>query len=108
MKLFIKLVSFILVLGLSGPFFLRGPDGRPWLDYREFLPDFAALSRKARNLAVEVKELGGPASDQKSSIQTSDKPAALLTEGQEATGEGLYRWQDDNGQWHFSDQPPPH
>jgi hypothetical protein len=107
-KLFIKLVSLILVLGLSGPFFLRGPDGRTWLDYRDFLPDFSASGQKARAVATELKELGGPDSDQKSTAPTSDDPPGVLNDGHESRGEGLYRWQDADGQWHFSDQPPAH
>lgn len=106
MKLFIKLLSLILILGLSGPFFLHRPDGRPWLNYRDFLPDLSAMGRKTRNLAKDLKDLGGSDFDQEPSIRTSDKLTAPLPDTHEPNGEGLYRWQDADGRWRFSDHPP--
>lgn len=41
MKLFIKLMCFLAVLALIGPFILKAADGRPLLSLRQVLPDMA-------------------------------------------------------------------
>ncbi len=64
----------VLVIGTSGLFFLKRPDGQPWLSVSDFVPE------------------------------TTSIPTLL-----EATSKGeiqVYRWQDKNGHWHLSDQPP--
>ncbi|MEH6358884.1 MAG: hypothetical protein V7745_07840 [Pseudomonadales bacterium] len=41
MKLFIKLMCFLVALALVGPFFLKAPNGQPFLSLRQVLPDIA-------------------------------------------------------------------
>lgn len=102
MKLFLKLITLLLVLGLSGPFFLRGPDGQPWLDYRDFLPDVSAMGRKARSIAERMGKQNEP-------VPPSQfvSPASESTNPRGSGDQNLHRWRDTNGQWHFSDEPPP-
>ena len=38
MKLFSKLMLLILVAGIAGLFFIKKPNGSPWLDWRDFIP----------------------------------------------------------------------
>jgi hypothetical protein len=38
MKIFTKLLLLALVAGLAAPFFLKGPNGLPLLNYKDFIP----------------------------------------------------------------------
>lgn len=94
MKLFIKFLLFVLVLGLAGPFFLRSPNGEPYLDYREFVPSVSSIKEKANGI---INTASGSSSDNlppNEEIQTSDGKVQV------------YRWQDENGVWQYSDRPP--
>jgi len=39
MKIFIKLLILALIAGLAAPFFLKGPNGSPLLNYKDFIPN---------------------------------------------------------------------
>lgn len=89
MKLFVKLMLLILVIALAGPFFIKGPDGRPLMTTagvkREFRAATAAVGRGWDRLTRETKGLV---------IEDGDKTI-------------VYRWRDDSGGWHYSDSPNP-
>ncbi|MEO0366627.1 MAG: DUF4124 domain-containing protein [Pseudomonadota bacterium] len=76
MKLFVKLMVFIVVLALMGPFFLKGPDGRPLWELPTRLPSLNEVSN------------------------------AVVPDALEDPNVEVYRWQDENGQWHFGSTPP--
>tara|TARA_R110002072_G_scaffold140765_9_gene285259 strand:- start:21679 stop:22182 length:504 start_codon:yes stop_codon:yes gene_type:complete len=72
----------ILAVALIGPFFVDKPDGEPMMEMpsaRDFIPDQLI-----------------PEGDSGASI-SSLSPSSNQT---------YYKWQDDQGQWHYSDQPP--
>lgn len=77
MKLFVKILCFGLVLALAGPFLMRGPDGQPL-----YTPAQAWRSLTASMPALDMPDV------------VPSEPVAV------------YRWQDDDGQWHFSGSPP--
>ena len=77
MKLFVKVLCFGVVLALAGPFLMRGPDGQPL-----YTP-----AQAWRSLTNSLPSIGVP-------DVVPSQPVAV------------YRWQDDEGQWHFSGQPP--
>lgn len=89
MKLMIKCLLLVLVLGLAGPFFLKKPDGTPWMDARQLLPDVKSwqlsLTRWWRDTKVSVDVGDGVGSAGKTTV---------------------YRWQTPDGSWQFSDTPP--
>lgn len=90
MKLFVKFLVFVLVLGVSGLFVLKRPDGKPWLDYRVFLNDiqtkFAEVKSLKKDLVDEVKDVAG---------------------GSEPQSTTVYKWRDAAGVVQYSDTPPP-
>ena len=75
MKLTVKLLGLVLLLGFMGFFVIKRPDGQPWLSVSDLAPDLS-----------ELKDEMGDAMPR--------EPAHV------------YRWQDDEGVWQFSDQPP--
>lgn len=71
----------ILAAALIGPFFLEKPDGKPIMEMptaADFIPDKLM-----------------PAGDS-GSIGSISSPA----------NQTFYKWQDEQGQWHYGDQPP--
>lgn len=89
MKLFLKLLVFIVVLACAGPFLLKRSDGRPWMTTSDL---------KAPDLGVpEIS----PITDQLE-VLSEDTPAEKKT--QLTT---VYKWQDENGGWHFSNKEDP-
>lgn len=77
MKLFIKLLLFVVVLALAAPFFMKKPDGTPMLT---------------------LQSLGLGAVSNKVSVVLPDSRPELPKTAE------VYRWQDENGTWHYSDK----
>ena len=111
MKLFSKLMMFVLVAALAGPFFMKGPNGRPLMTLDDLsLPSFGLPSKAAG--PVEV--LSGKESDAWMQWGSGNKSSATLVNATDAEGEVLqearntyYRWKDENGVWQFTKQPNP-
>lgn len=89
MKLYVKFLLFILVLGVAGLFFIKKPDGQPWLSLDDFMPDVPSLMAQASNM------LDG--AERKLDKATSSDPNAGKTK--------VYKWRDSSGNWHLSDKP---
>ncbi|GLQ33566.1 DUF4124 domain-containing protein [Litoribrevibacter albus] len=73
MKIFIKLMLLAVVGAVVAPMFLKGPDGKPIMDVTDFAPS---------------------ASSESAYVSASETSSKLTT---------VYKWKDENGQWHFSD-----
>ncbi len=77
MKIFIKLIVLLTVLACIGPFFLKGPDGRPLLSVEKLkLPDIIAFS--------DMHKWFSAMGDKKQNV-------------------AVYKWVDDKGVTHYSD-----
>ncbi len=101
MKLFIKFALALLVLALSLPMWLKGPDGEPIMQLDDWLSvpsDGAALVEKASAVLNQL-----PLPESGSDVSSDD--AARETFEHAPAGQ-FYRWQDENGVWHFSDKRP--
>ena len=75
MKIMIKLLVLALVGAIVAPMILKGPDGRPLMSWEDFF-----------SVPDSTVGLSKPIS----------KSSDLTT---------VYKWQDEEGQWHFSDKP---
>ncbi|MEM1262910.1 MAG: DUF4124 domain-containing protein [Pseudomonadota bacterium] len=86
MRLFAKLMLLLVIAALAGPFILKGSDGKPL---------WSIASVKASVQSV-WNQLG------------NDAEQNLQAVGVDAMSDDveIYRWQDENGQWHFSEEPP--
>jgi hypothetical protein len=74
-------VVAMLAVALIGPYFIKKPDGNPVMEMptaKDFIPD---------------KLLPGSSN----SSVTNTSPSSSQT---------YYKWQDEQGQWHYGDQPP--
>ncbi|MFC3152299.1 DUF4124 domain-containing protein [Litoribrevibacter euphylliae] len=74
MKIFIKLMLLVLVGAVVAPMFIKGPDGEPIVTLQEVLPSSS--------------------SSESAYVSPSSSSSKLTT---------VYKWKDENGQWHFSD-----
>ena len=87
MRLFTKLIVLVVIAALAGPFFIKGPDGRPlWT-----INDVKA--------SIVGKWLG-----LKNDLEQGFDSVGVDAMSDDVT---VYRWQDESGQWHFAAEPPP-
>ena len=107
MKYFTYLAISIMVIAVISLFYLKKPDGQTWLsaslisnESQQVKEKVISLSSNALDQAVQgVKQAGDQIAN-----RISDEPAAA-----NATSNGkIFKWQDETGQWHFSDTPNPH
>lgn len=89
MKLYLKFLLFILVLGIAGLFFIKKPNGQPWLSVDDFMPNIPELMAQGSNLFDSAQRSVDKA--------TSSDPNAGKTK--------VYKWRDSSGNWHLSDKP---
>lgn len=94
MKYFAYLAIMVMLISVAGLFYLQRPDGQTWLTSDEITrqssvikEQMIALSTDTLDRAVKVVE----------SIAADSSSEAVV----------IYKWQDGQGQWHYSDRPTP-
>lgn len=111
MNLFVKLVSFFLVLALAAPLVLKGPDGGPLISFKDVARSEGGFGKgidKVQSL------LAGPMQAIFSFNQENSQSSLNALGGVEAdvnassTSFQVYRWKDKNGKWYFSDEKNLH
>ncbi|MDQ9092526.1 DUF4124 domain-containing protein [Pseudoalteromonas haloplanktis] len=102
MKYFSYLVIMILLISVAALFYLQRPDGQPWLTSDE-------ITRQSREIKEQVVGLSTDtfAHAVKTVSDTSKKVAASITSNSSSGAIVIYKWQDKQGQWHYSDNPNP-
>lgn len=89
MKHIIKLLFVLVVGAVVAPLFIKGPDGKPLMQISDLLP--------AEALPNSMTQPQGIAPSVPASSQAAPQ-----------SGGAIYRWQDEHGQWHYSDKAPAH
>lgn len=110
MKLFVKLMMFLVVLALAGPFIMRGPDGRPLMTVKDLdLPDFSLPSVTPEASSGKQQEAWiSWSKDEKPSKQPRVYVIDPSTQQPVTERSGVfYRWKDSKGSWQFSNLPNP-
>ena len=83
MKLFIKIMLLLVVVAVAGPFFIKGHNGKPLMSVDDLhVPK------------THFSDVGAAVDEAKESLATKDKHAGPIE---------VFRWQDANGVWHYSD-----
>ena len=84
----------VVIAALAGPFFLKGPDGRPLMSIGEAMPDWQRLGVVAQHqwskLTGKARRLAGGDDDGSADGKTR-----------------VYKWRDASGNLQYSDEPPP-
>lgn len=89
MKLLLKLLIVILIAAVAAPMLIKGADGQPLMKPSQLLPD-ALLT----GLGFVPSRSVAP------TVSLPARPESTHTPGTQ-----VYRWQDAQGQWHYSDRP---
>lgn len=98
MKIFLKLMVLVLIVGLAGPFILRAPDGNPYLQISDFIPSWP-------NLTLTMKRWWNNIGAQSSALE--DLAASEDSDKFNTWGKvRVYRWRDKDGIWQYSDTLP--
>ena len=100
MKLYIKVLLFLLILGVAMPFILKRPDGRPLMT----ISDLASQDSGGIGSALSTfKNLF-----KTSQLPTSDSIISKANKLGNAEDDftQVHKWLGEKGQWHFSDQKP--
>lgn len=97
MKSTYKLMIIAILGSLVLPFIIPGPDGKPVMDWRPLVDP----QQWQHGVAGVFQRMRGAVRD--SVEQLPELGDVLAGESDDQ----YYRWQDENGVWHFSDTPPP-
>ncbi len=87
MKIFYYLAIGLLILSCAGLFVLKRPDGGAWLNLADII---TPIKTKVQMLQSDV-------------ANKIRKSTSSVGEQQPETVE-VFRWQDEKGEWHFSDK----
>jgi len=87
MKKFVYLITLLLILSIGSLFVLKSPKGKPWLNISDFY-DAHAISKKA----IDFKNT------------LFNRAGSLISEESDPS---IYKWQDEQGIWHYSDKEQP-
>ena len=90
MKTFIKLMALLLIMAIAGPFFIKGPDGRPLMPWPQWR--WSTLASVLASVKHLIQPQPGPASV--SNSEDKDKKSTFTK---------IFKWQDAEGTWHYSD-----
>lgn len=113
MKIFVRLMMFMVVAALAGPFIMKGPNGQPFMSLSDLkLPSFSSPIPKS-----PPKELSGNDQDawiswsKESPTKKQPKVYVIDPRNQQTPipqkAGVFYRWKDSDGVWQFSTQPNP-
>ena len=95
MNIFYKLLILCMIAATSGLFVLKGPNGKPFLSYKDFIPDISKQVAQAKEIAAKTPM--GQAQAMESSEQAT---TAVLKKN------NFYKWKDAYGTWQFSEEAP--
>lgn len=95
MARFIYFLVCIALIAGGALFVLKRPDGQPWLSIPE--PSVPSLDLTLDNHVQQLTQ-------QVKSLTTSANHVLTATSDEQTQ---VFRWQDINGQWHYSDTPNP-
>ena len=102
MKYFAYLSVMILFISVAALFYLQRPDGETWLSTD-------AISHKSSQLTEQMLALPNRSLNQivKTVSEASRQVVTSFNANENITETVIYKWQDQQGQWHYSDQPNP-
>ncbi|KTF13964.1 DUF4124 domain-containing protein [Pseudoalteromonas sp. H105] len=102
MKYFAYILIMLLLISITTLFYLKRPDGKSWLSADQ-------ISQTSTNLKTQAVALSNNTLDEAVKLVTSAHSNMVnKVKGDLSSSTVIYKWQDQHGQWHYSDQPNPH
>lgn len=77
----VKVMVLLLIVAFAGLFFIEGPNGKPMLSLSDLKPEVPNVPKLPESLTGSV------------------------VDSSEGTTSEVYKWQDADGQWHYSNKP---
>lgn len=100
MKKFCYLAVMLLLTSAVLFFYLKRPDGQPWLTVEGISSHTSEVSKQMASLSqTAITEALNATTEQVKKLSVSLQQDSNITR--------VYKWQDKQGQWHFSDKPNP-
>ena len=107
-------VAILVLFALGLPFLVKGPDGRPMMTLDDWVPDISIDTQMTSDASQSLKSVlshagvgaegdlgfGDPDQHELDSGSGSDSGSAPVI------GQKMYKWQDETGRWHFSNERP--
>lgn len=100
MKLFVKMLLLLLIIGLVAPFFIRLPNGQPMWQWNQVGVDLSQWTSTAKSWWYRAGQ----------QVEQAGNTIEASIEGGEAANvheHVMYRYRGDDGSWVFSDTPHP-
>lgn len=107
--LFLLGLVLVVVVAVASPFIIPGPDGEPlmsWDRAKKVLGKGWPQAQRVREIGYGAKQKA-QAITQKVRSHIKDQPTPEPEASSPETAETLYKWRDEKGAWHFTNQAPP-
>ena len=107
MKYFTYLAISIMAIAVISLFYLKKPDGQTWLSASSISSESGQIKERMVALSSNTSDqavLGVKQAGDKIASSISDEPMPEST----TSSSKIFKWQDETGQWHYSDSPNPH
>lgn len=101
MKYFTYLAVSVMIIATISLFYIKKPNGQPWLTPSLVHSEAVLIKDKVITLSASVLN------DITNEAKQVSKQIAASTFTSEPQSK-IYKWQDAQGQWHFSDVPNKH
>ncbi|BBM02586.1 hypothetical protein [Microbulbifer sp. GL-2] len=101
------MLAVLLVVGVGLPMLLPGPDGKPIMSPGDWLPDQQTLDSVRHQGQRALQAVSSTTQKSAQQLETLVESSGLVSKEQinEPTTE-VFTWQDNEGNWHFSDSVP--
>ena len=112
MSSFVKVILvLVLLLGVVLPMMIKGPDGKPIMSVDDWIPDVDTEQVTGAVDQLQALSSGQVAPDQAGTLPDPSPNNAPMVKDSDPAMLGsssgkMYKWQDENGRWHFSSQKP--
>lgn len=116
MKFYLKcLAIFLLVFAVILPLFIKGGDGRAVMSLQDWIPGGDRLVRWVKETFTDVRSQlteggeNGPGNGESGGGGAADNGISSLENAPRSLSPDsgkMYKWQDENGRWHFSSEKP--
>jgi len=98
MKYFTYLAVSVMIIAVILLFYIKKPNGQPWLSTSH-------IYNESTEIKNEMIALSSSALDSITSTITTAGEKITGATFETETPKPIYKWQDEQGQWHFSDVP---
>lgn len=98
-------LGLFIVLTLVFPLFLKGPDGRPLMTISDWIPDVGGFGLYEVKSVIDISA-SQQVAEPVLTAESQGKLGTIAPKRQTGGAGKMYKWQDEQGRWHFSSEQP--